>query len=343
MNLCNRMIDLSFCCRMKAGICLVLVLCIGIGEVDAQRKLPSKTKEQKALERQAKKQRVEKVPDTELRWNPRKIPDKSKGFPEISSWHTGTAGILPSDAAEISLVNPSRIGFSRKTELLFRIAEEPILPNIGLKHLWWANKRFALASEHSLYYTYPGLKILQCTGFKSLVPDSVKIEHGFAMRHEFLFSWLMNPKVWGCPDPPPERILTMRIGTESYMGRRNADVHSFDYAPLLYHTRLLDGQVLYYGGLQFDSYMGKRFHYSLNGLFYSLDLKKEYAAEANLRLTAYVSRRFGISVAAKGAYMNVGDRTRFACIPLLDLTYLVNPGRSVIQHGLYKRGKRRRN
>ena len=80
--------------------------------------------------------------DTELRWNPRKIPDKSKGFPEISSWHTGTAGILPSDAAEISLVNPSRIGFSRKTELLFRIAEEPILPNIGLKHLWWANKRF---------------------------------------------------------------------------------------------------------------------------------------------------------------------------------------------------------
>ena len=91
MNLCNRMIDLSFCCRMKAGICLVLVLCIGIGEVDAQRKLPSKTKEQKALERQAKKQRVEKVPDTELRWNPRKIPDKSKGFPEISSWHTGTA------------------------------------------------------------------------------------------------------------------------------------------------------------------------------------------------------------------------------------------------------------
>lgn len=334
MDVCNRTI---------VGICLGLVLGIGMGEVEAQRKLPSKTKEQKTLERQARKQQTANEPDTELRWNPRKIPNKSKGYPEISSWHTGTAGIMPSDAAEISLFNSSRIGFSRKTELLFRIAEEPVLPNIGLKHLWWSNKRFALASEHTLYYTYPGLKILQHTGFKSLVSDSVKIEHGVAMRHELLFSWLMNPKVWGCPNPPPERILTVKAGTEFYLGRKDAGVHSFDYAHLLYHSRLLDGQVLYYGGLQFDSYMGNRFHYSLNGLFYSLDFGKEYAVEANLRMTVYVSRRFGVSIAGKGAYMNVGDRVKFACVPLLDFTYLVNPGRSVIRHGLYKRGKHRRN
>lgn len=56
----------------------------------------------------------------------------------------------------------------------------------------------------------------------------------------------------------------------------------FDYAHTLYHTQLLDGKVLYYGGLQFDSYWGHRFHYSLNGLFYSVDFTKAYAVEGNL-------------------------------------------------------------
>lgn len=328
---------------MKIGICFILAFWVGVGLADAQRKLPPKSKEQKALEKQMKeKGRAKKQPDTEMRWNPHEIANKSKGYPEISAWHTGTSGIIPSDAAEISLFNPTRIGFSGETELLFRIAEEPFLPNIGVKHLWWANKRFSLASEHTLYYTYLGLKILQNTGFQSLIPDSVKVGQGIAMRHEILFSWLMNPKVWGCPNPPAEKILTLRLGTEFYLKSGGAEVKPFDYGHSLYHTQLLDGKVLYYGGLQFDSYFANRFHYSVNGLFYSVDLRKEYAVEVNLRLTCYVSRRIGISLAGKGAYMHIGDQTKFACIPLLDLTYLVNPGRSVIQHGLYKHKRRRR-
>lgn len=326
----------------KAVVCSLLLLLFAVPELDAQRKLPPQTKEQKSLEKQMRKNaRRKEQPDTELRWDTRKISNKSKGYPEISSWHTGTAGIIPSDAAEISLFNPTRIGFSKKTELLFRIAEEPFLPNIGLKHSWWGNKHFALASEHSLYYSYPGLKLLQNTGFKDLVPDSVSVRHGMAMRHELIFSWLMNPRVWGCPNPPPEYILTLRAGTEFYLGSRG-EVRPFDYAHALYHTQLLAGRVLYYGGLQFDSYFGNRFHYSVNALFYSVDMQKEYAAEANLRLTYYVSRHVGISLAAKGAYIHIGENSKFALLPSLDITYLVNPGRSVIKHGLSKRKKRYR-
>lgn len=322
---------------MKLIFFLLLVLLIFHPEIYGQRRLPGKSREQKSAEKQVKKK--EKQSDqsgTDLRWDQRKIPSKSMGIPEISAWHTGTAGIIPSDAAEISLFNATRIGFSRQTELLFRIAEEAFLPNAGIKHSWWKNKRFALASEHTLYYTYPGLKILQKTGFKDLVPDSVRINQSLAMRHEILFSWLMNPSEWGCLNPAPERILSLRLGTEFAIRFGDSEIRPFDYLHSLYHTQLLDGKVLYYGGLQFDSYFANRFHYSLNALFYSVDFKKEYAAEANLRLTYYPIRRLGISATCKGAYINIGDRSKFACLPLLDLTWLINPGRTTIQHGLYK-------
>lgn len=306
----------------------------------AQRVVPKKSKEEKGAAEQIRKRAKDQETTVEERWDPRTLSGKSKGVPEISAWHTGTAGIIPADAAEISLFNQSRIGFSRSTELLFRIAEEPFLPNIGLKHRWCGKNRFFLASEHSLYYTYPLLKIWQSSGFKELIPDSVKVNHGFAMRHELILSWLMNPREFGCPAPGAERILSMRTGVEFYMG--NSPVKPFDYAHSLYHSQLLDNKLLYYGGLQFDSYFSNRFHYSVNGLYYNVDMTKEYAVEANLRLTCYVSRRFGISAACKGAYIHVAGEAKIACLPFLDLTYLVNPGRTTIKHGLYKNKRRRR-
>ncbi len=324
---------------MRAWICLVLLLYTGMLQVNAQRKLPAKSREQKEMERQARKRGHNRQLETELRWDPRELPGKSQGNPEISAWHTGTTGIIASDAAEISLFNPTRIGFSKQTELLFRIAEEPFLPNVGLKHRWWSDRYFSLASEHAVYYPWTGLKLLQRSGFKDLVPDTVKIGHSLAMRHEVLFSWLMNPRVWGCPNPPPERILTLRAGVEFGIAFGNTEVRPFDWLHLLYHTQVLDGKVLYDGGLQFDSYFGSRFHYSLNGMYYSVNLKKEYAVEANLRLTCYVSRHFGVSLAGKGAYVNLGNGTKFVVLPLLDLTYLVNPGRTTIRHGLWKKKK----
>lgn len=307
----------------------------------AQRKLPTRSKEEKQAEQQIQK-RAGRSGKAEDRWDPRRIPGKSKGIPEVSSWHTGTAGIIASDAAEISLFNPTRVGFSRKTELLFRIGEEAFLPNVGLKHLWWSSNRLFFSSEHTLYYTYPGLKILQNTGFKDLVPDTVQVDQGLAMRHELILSWLMNPRVFGCPNPAAERILSLRLGTEFYLGPNHSGVKPFDYAHLLYHTQLLDRKLLYYGGLQFDSYFSSRFHYSLNALFYSIDLSKEYAAEGNLRLTCYVSQRIGISASCKVAYMDIAGQTKIGYLPLLDLTYLVNPGRATIRHGLYKNKRRRR-
>ena len=125
----------------------------------------------------------------EVKWLPRDNQIHSKGRPIISPGHTGTAGIIKNDGAELSLFNPSRIGMTENTELLFRIGEECILPNIGIKHRWWKNDRFALSSEHYLYYTWPFLKIIQSTGIKDLIPDSVPIKQGIAMRHEILFSW----------------------------------------------------------------------------------------------------------------------------------------------------------
>ena len=327
---------------MKILFCLALWGTISSGGY-AQRVLTAKSKEQKRTEKQIeKKENSLRQKDTELRWDPRRLPSKSKGFPEISAWHTGTAGIVASDAAEISLFNPTRIGFSKRTEILFRIAEEPFLPNIGLKHRWWGNRRFAWATAHTLYYSYPGLKILQSTGFKELVPDSVQVAQGMAMRHEILFSWLLNPQVWGCPDPSAEKILTLHAGIEGYVGFGNNEVMPFDYAHTLYHTQLLDGKVLYYGGLQFDSYWGHRFHYSLNGLFYSVDFTKAYAVEGNLRLTYYVSRHFGLSAVCKIPYIRINEKSGWTYVPLLDLTYLIHPGRTVIRHGLYKNKRRQR-
>mgnify|MGYP000525620155 CR=1 FL=1 len=126
------------------------------------------------------------------------------------------------------------------------------------------------------------------------------------------------------------------------VGFGNNEVMPFDYAHTLYHTQLLDGKVLYYGGLQFDSYWGHRFHYSLNGLFYSVDFTKAYAVEGNLRLTYYVSRHFGLSAVCKIPYIRINEKSGWTYVPLLDLTYLIHPGRTVIRHGLYKNKRRQR-
>lgn len=309
--------------------------------LSAQRRLPKQSQEQKAVEKVQQKRAKGGGPVDENKWLQGSLPSKSKGVPVVSSWHTGTAGIIGSDAAELSLFNASRIGFTKKTELLFRIGEEWLLPNFGLKHRWWGNDRFILSTEHTLYYTYPLFKILQSTGFKDLVPDSVSVNHGLAMRNELLFSWLMNPQVLGCPNPPAEKILTFRAGVEFYAGFGDTKLRPFDYFHSLYHTQLLDDKVLYYGGLQFDSYFSNRFHYSMNALYYNVDLTKEYAVEGNLRLTCYVSRRVGISASGKVAYMSVAGEKQLACLPLLDITYLINPDRGNIRHGLYKNKRKR--
>ena len=69
---------------MKILFCLLLWGTISSG-VYAQRVLPAKSKEQKRTEKQIeKKENSLRQKDTELRWDPRRLPSKSKGFPEIS-------------------------------------------------------------------------------------------------------------------------------------------------------------------------------------------------------------------------------------------------------------------
>ena len=107
----------------KAWICFVFLFLAGMWQAEAQRKLPVKSRGQKEMDKQTKKnERAARQSATELRWDPRELPNKSKGYPELSAWHTGTTGIIASDAAEISLFSPTRVGFSKRTELLFRIA-----------------------------------------------------------------------------------------------------------------------------------------------------------------------------------------------------------------------------
>lgn len=302
------------------------------------------------------------ITEENQQWLQRNIPSRSKGTPVTSSWHTGTAGIIKSDGAELSLFNPSRVGMTKNTELLFRIGEEWILPNVGFKHRWWGNDRFILSTEHSLYYTWPLFKILQSTGIKDLIPDSVRINQGIAMRNELLFSWLMNPQVAGCPDPMPERILTFRAGVEFYAGAGKNEIVPFDWFHSLYHTQILNKKLLYYGGFQFDSYFSNRFHYSANALYYSVDFSKSYAVEGNVRFTYYVSKRVGLSACCKLAYMDITQHLRipgnlegtiiptdirdkksqFTFLPFLDVTLLIHPDRGEIRHGLFKNRKKMR-
>lgn len=322
---------------------LILILLYGGSETIAQRKLPRKTKEQKRIEKKSSEQgAVQDMTERSLMWDPRRARHKKHGLTEVSPWHAGTAGIIAPEQAEISLFGPTRIGFSQSTEWLFRIAEMPFLPNIGMKHRWWKNRRFALATEHTLYYTYPLLKLLQTTGFKSLVPDTVSVPQQLAMRFDVLFSWLINPRVEGCPVTIPEMVLTWRGGAEFNLWNPESRIRPFDYVHTLYHTQLLDNKVLYYARLQFDSYFSYRFRYSLNGLYYTADFTKSGAIEANARLTYRLSPHLGISAAAKGAYIHIQGSDKFVCLPLLDLTYYVRPGRGVVKTDLFKHKRRRR-
>lgn len=322
---------------MKIFLFLIAFFLLSGSGAWAQRKLPAKTKEQKVAEKRHRQNERKQEPGRErsLVWDARQMPRKNKTLPNVSPWQVGTAGIVPSHQGEISLFQFSRIGFSRSTEWLFRLAEEPFLPNIGIKHRWWGNRRLILSTEHTLYYTYPLLKILQHTGFKDLVPDSVRVGQGGAMRNELLFSWLMNPRMEGCPGGA-EKVLTFRAGAEFYFGDGKSEVQPFDYLHTLYHSQVLDDKVLYYGGLQLDSYFSYRFRYSLNGLFYSVDFSRAYAVEANLRLTCRISPHLALAAACKGAYIRIRESRNFTCLPLLDLTYFIRPDKVVRRGNMFK-------
>lgn len=289
----------------------------------------------------------------EIQWLPRNYPSRSKGRPVIFPWHTGTAGIIKNDGAELSLFNASRIGMTEDTELLYRLGEEWFLPNVGLKHRWWKSDRLALSSEHNLYYLWPFLKMVQTTGIKGFIPDTLPVKQGIAMRHELLFSWLINPQSFGCPDPASEKILTFRVGIEFYAGQNNRKIQPFRWLHSLYHTQILQNRNLYYAGVQFDSYVSSLLHYSANALYYSVDFTQNFAVESNLRLTYYISSHIGISASFKAAYMKIPElratrafpdnlytadyiqKARFSILPLVDVTYLIRPDRGGIQHGLF--------
>lgn len=298
----------------------------------AQRKQPRKTKEEKQAERQTEE---DKSYD-KLMWDPRQAHPRKHRPPVPTVWQTGSAGIIPSEQGEISLFTPSRIGFSKQTEWLVRIAEMPFLPNIGLKHRWWGNRRFVFSSEHTLLYTYPMLKILQNTGLKSLVPDTAAIPQQLAMRLDLLLSWLVNPRIDGCPGGFPEMMLTLKAGSEFNLWNPQSDIRPFDYLHAFYHTQLLDNKALYYAGLQLDSYFSHRFRYSLSGTGYSVDLTRSYAVEANVRLNFRISPHLGISAVAKGAYIHIQHVHKFTCLPLLDLTYYIHPDRRTVRTGPFK-------
>lgn len=295
----------------------------------------------------------------ENRWLQQKIPGKSKGMPVTSAWHTGTAGIIKNDGAELSLINTSRIGLTKSSELLLRIGEEWVMPNIGIKHQWVTSNRLFLASEHMLYCPWPGLYMLQASGYKDLLADSVKIGPGLAMRHELILSWLMNPQVLGCPNPAPERILSFRMGTEFYIGKDR--IPPFDWFHSFYHTQILNKKVLYYGGIQFDSYFSNRFHYSINALCYNSDFSSDLALESNVRLTWYAGQCFGISAVCKAAYIRMQKpadvsafsgngilftprekETWLSILPFVDFTLLIHPDRGQIRHGLFRNRRKMR-
>jgi len=236
-------------------------------------------------------------------------------------WTTGNARVVPPRYTEISLTELSKYGLPYKMELQAQLPTLIAVPNIGVKKLWFADKgNYYFASRHSVFYPNIAFKILQKTGYKSLIDADLNLPFILSFTNELMFSKWLIPAT-SCE--AQNYLLTARLGIKkAYVGSGDV-VPLFEYPFVFPETQVFQKKPVWYVGVDLDASLNEKMNFCIDVDFFSINwLLEDFAIQHKGMLYIPLTNRM---TAIAGYTMSYGTYpirgNTFKVYPLIDLIF----------------------
>lgn len=169
-------------------------------------------------------------------------------------WSTATAYTIPAGTLEAGLLQPVRYGFRSRIELSTSLSSL-VSPGIEVKIGWGRRGSWRLASQHSINYPTPLLRLVSREGIGGMLPPATKVPHLLSLRSRVLVTRALARRHW----------ITVDAGIRWALWAGDHEMTTLDL-PILYpRTASFQGDPVLQVGGRLDGYGGRALGYALGG------------------------------------------------------------------------------
>ncbi|MCQ2975930.1 MAG: hypothetical protein MJ211_14110 [Bacteroidales bacterium] len=246
-----------------------------------------------------------------------------------------TALTINQKTFEFSLFSQSRYGFAKNTEVYSSVLEDWLLPNIGIKRLWYtkpAKKETGFFASRNIYFgslhtfDYPKMffdfPTIQKRGD---ISDTCITPSVITMKNEIRATIFLKNKT-SCSEG--DFLLTLRAGLKnSFKLNKNANMPPIT-KPLWYRESVvcLD-TIVWFVGADLDIHITDRINLLVDADFYSVDWNvKDWSGENKIFAYGYLyERRILVQAGVKFLYGTINKDFDSNLLPMIDFSYFFKP------------------
>ncbi len=258
-----------------------------------------------------------------------------------------TAKTLPHKHFEISVIQPTRYGVGKKTELM----ANPFIiwkhPNLGVKHLWYhkkpaksdkflSSRGIYFSTLHTANYPTMSLKFIQNRNIRNYIPAYSEIPQIIALKNELRISTLLKRST-SCE--PSNFVITYRLGIQNAFEFGNNTFVPINQYILYRETEIYKDTFIWYTGFDIDGRITNKINFIADLDFYAANFKvNDWSVEhkAFIYWNAGRKKRLLFDLGYKVAIGSLNNKLRFFIFPVFDVLFLFKPGGR--QKGLFENG-----
>ncbi len=228
-----------------------------------------------------------------------------------------TAYLLPPKSVEIGLFQPLRFGLNNNLEISFHPISMFVSPNLQIKKSYSTFLNFNFASQHTVFYPTPLLKMISREGTGGIIAEEFKddIPHMFSFYNGILLSKQICRQYY----------ITFKTGIKISLNSNDLDTRTSIDLPLIY-PRLqpfYDGYGLQYG-INITGNIIKKLYVDSNlELFHFPDSDENYAVEYNNLFIWQKSQKFQVSAGFKLIYGQYPFGSQLHLLPMFDMKWKI--------------------
>lgn len=234
-----------------------------------------------------------------------------------SLWHSSTAKTLKKGRTESGIFAPLRIGLKNKTELSVHPILFFVIPNVKIKKNWTLddNKKWQIASEHSLTMPTILLQLLARNGVGGILPSTAKIPPILMLKNRIIASYYYHKT----------HSVSVKAGMEvnllqsMYKPFPSIDL-LFVYPRTVAYHHFYSGEV----ALNFAGVFAQKFGYDADMRMFLLPAKNNlaWAFEWNPKLYYNISNQWRIMAGAIVSTGNIPhEKAKVRALPVLDVQF----------------------
>lgn len=234
-------------------------------------------------------------------------------------WTTGNARVVPQSYIELSLTELSKYGLPYNMELMAQVPAIAAVPNLGIKKQWLRKSGdWYFASRHHAYYPGIAFRLLQLTGYRSVLDDTIQMPFILSFTNELMFSkWLIQAS--SCE--AQNYLLTLRAGLKNAMVGSADTVPLFEYPFIFHETQVFQQKNVWYVGIDLDGSLSESMNFCVDIDFYSVNwLVEDFAIQHKGMLYIPLTHRLTGIIGYKAAYSTYPYRDNSLKVyPFIDL------------------------